>query len=448
MLVPTSPVASPVLVAVVPATAQVYTVDLRTGKSMPTQLVGREGHLFGPPAVLGDLVYVADQTQRQVVRLQLSTLRLRDPVEVTGGTGQIDVFVRDGRVWVNDPYAPTMLIFDKHGRKTEVDRSGKTVTEAPKPAEPPAAAKPPAPPAGPPKPAPKPPSPEPSPEGTVEQVSVPDVVGMDRTKACGVVRRARLVCKLVSRQDPKARTGEVLETDPAAGTRLAVGSEVIVYYAGPAVVPDVVGKTVEEACDLLTKAGFTCTKSADGVAGSPAEVNKVYGQQPAKDTVMTSGSPVTISYPVPGWIKVPQVTGMTPQQASETLRGYGLGEAPDSEAVHWQANVVLSQGTPPGTAVQHDQRDLAFMFDRRTEPRSDKWRLDGEAFACFNPDGTAPEGTRPLEALHSEKRRSWAFAVRGTAEWEFFRSAEHGSYRRRFTICNLWFGVGPFRPYG
>ncbi|MGH3648208.1 MAG: PASTA domain-containing protein [Micromonosporaceae bacterium] len=527
VLVPSSPVSAPTLIALVSASAMVYTVDLGTGKPSSTQLTGREGNLFGPPAVLGNLVYLADQTQRQVVRLELRTLRQRDPVKVENGTGQIDVFVRDGRVWVNDPYAPTMLVFDRHGNKTEVDRSGKTVTEAPKPEPPKPPKAPSAPDAKDAPDAPDKPTTSPNPEPTAEKVTVPDVVGMDRTKACEVVQRARLVCKLVSRQAPQKRTGEVVETDPKAGRELAVGSEVLVYYAGPAVVPDVVGKTVEEACEIVEKAGFTCSKSADGVAGSPSEINKVYGQQPAKGTAMSSGTPVVISYPVPGWIKVPQVVNLNPQQASETLQAYGLGEAPNPNEAHWQPNVVHSQSTPPGTAVQQgtaigyayqdstpyvldrwkldkrevrymaprgqqpppignltwhpqteyggvyldendipgelvtvhrfrcyndcgdEDRDVAFFFKASTNPPSDKWRYDGPAFACFRPDGTAPEGTRALVAMKSEKRHSWAFAPYPSGEYDFLHSDNHGAFRTRFTVCHMWFGPGtPYRPNG
>ncbi|MGH3715363.1 MAG: PASTA domain-containing protein [Micromonosporaceae bacterium] len=523
VLVPTSPAATPVLVTVVPAEAQVTALDLRSRKVVHKQLTGRGGNVFAPPAVLGNLAYVVDQTQRQLVQLELGTLRQRDTVDIAGGTGQIDVFVRDGRVWVNDPYAPTMLVFDRDGRKTEVDRSGKTVTEAPKP-------KAPTPPKAPAKQpeapeAPEPPAtPTPKPDATVDKVAVPDVVGMDRTKACTVIERARLVCKLISRQDPDARTGEVLETDPAAGRQLAVGSEVLVYYAGPAVVPDVVNKTVEEACDILDKAGFTCTKSADGVAGSPAEVNRVYGQQPAQGTVMTNGSPVTISFPVPGWIKVPSLDRMNPQQAWDTLAGYGLGQAPNPNEVHWEPNVVHSQTTPAGTAVQQgtqigyayqdstpyvldrwklddrevrylaprgqqppaiggrawqpqseyggvylspddvpgelvqvhrfrcynncgdEERDVGFYFKNNTNPPNDRWKYDGAAFACFTPDGTAPNGTRPLVAMRSDARDSWAFAPKPSTEFDFFAGR---GYTERNTICHMWYGPGtPYRPNG
>jgi len=525
VLVPTSPVAAPVLVAVVKGTAEVYSVDLRTGKVSTTQLNGHEDSTFGPPAVLGRYVYVPDQTLRQVLLLDVHTLRLHDHVAVPGGTDEFDVFVRDNRVWVNDPYAPTMLVFDRQGRPTEVDRSGKTVNEstrdpiAPDPPKghsdrpaPPDAA----PPAAAPPVAPAPPKP------SAPKVSVPDVVGMEKGRACDVVERADLVCRYVSRQDQNGDTNEVLETDPEAGSKVGKGSTVTIVYAGPAVVPDVVGMSVEDACTTIEKARFRCAKDAQGVANSPAEVNKVYGQTPAKDTPMTTGSPVTVNYPVPGWIKVPQVTGSDPNTACQTIQSWGLVCAPNPDEVTWQPNVVHYQNVPAGTAVQTgsqvgvlyqdnspvildrwklhgtetrfmaprgtapppgdwreqtemggvytspDQvpglvwvyrfkcskdcgdpdRDLEYLFQRSTNPRGPQWAYEGPAFACFNPDGTAPDGTRPLEAMYSDTRKAWAYAVRGTGEWDFYRQADHGAYDYKFTICNVWFGVPGYRPNG
>ena len=50
---------------------------------------------------------------------------------------------------------------------------------------------------------------------------------------------------------------QVIETDPAPGTEVPVGSSVTVYYSdGPEKVPDVVGEQQEDAERILTEAGF------------------------------------------------------------------------------------------------------------------------------------------------------------------------------------------------
>ncbi|MGH3657370.1 MAG: PASTA domain-containing protein [Micromonosporaceae bacterium] len=524
VLVPTSPVKPSVLVAVVAGTADVYALNLGTGQWHDTQLAGREGSTFGHPAVLGNLMYVPDLTKRHVVLLELKTLRQRDPVDVPGGKDPFEVFVRDNRVWVNDPYAPTMLVFDRDGRHTEVDRSGRAVDEAHRdPAAPdPPNADAPARPDSPGKPPVDAPSPDGAPKPDAPKVTVPDVVGMDKGTACRLVERARLNCRHVSRPDDAADTGEVLEADPDAGAKVGVGAVVTIVSAGPAMVPNVVNMTVEDACATLQKARFTCAKDAQGVANTPAEVNKVYGQQPAQGTAMTTGSPVTVTYPVPGWIKVPELRGGDPNTACQTLQSYGLACSANPHEVTWQPNVVHAQNVPAGTAVQagsaieyvyqdngpvvldrwklksqetrfmaprgqapppnHEwaeqtemggvygdpnevsglvwvyrfrcdkdcgdpNRDLAFLFQRNTDPRSQQWRYQGPAFACFAPN-SAPQGTQPLEAMHSESREAWAFAVRGTGEWNWHRDPAHGAYQQKFTVCNIWFGVPGFRPNG
>ena len=51
--------------------------------------------------------------------------------------------------------------------------------------------------------------------------------------------------------------GQVISTDPAAGEHVSYGDEIVVYFSGVTAVPDVRGKTLEEAKEILTEAGFT-----------------------------------------------------------------------------------------------------------------------------------------------------------------------------------------------
>ncbi|MGH3663800.1 MAG: PASTA domain-containing protein, partial [Micromonosporaceae bacterium] len=397
--VPSSPVAAPMLVAVVSGAAELYTVNLRTGKSRNIKLQGREDSRFGAPAVLGDLAYVPDQTRRQVVLVELDSMRLRDPVTLPDGADDFEIFVRDRRVWVNDPYAKTMLVFDRLGRPTKIDRAGKPVDDesdqpprpdAPNPKpdpedspQPPPAAPPVAPPADTPRPDPQQP-----------KVSVPDVLGMDRVKACQQLKAVTLKCVFVSRQDASADTGEVVETDPTAGSEVAEGTQVTLYHAGPTQVPYVVGMSVEDACETLRKARLVCSKNAQGVADSPDQMNKVYAQQPEQGTPMTSGSQVTVTHPTPGWIKVPSLVGAAPDQACATVQSYGLTCAPDPNEQTWQPNVVHNQGPGAGTAVQQGSQ-VSYVYQDNGPVLLDRWKLDNREVRYLAPRGQTPPPVGP-----------------------------------------------------
>ncbi len=89
------------------------------------------------------------------------------------------------------------------------------------------------------------------------QVTVPSVVGEKRNAARQILEEEGLEVVLEVRESDED-ANIVVETDPAAGTSVAVGSTVTVYYsAGPVKVEDVVGKKEDVARQILENQGFT-----------------------------------------------------------------------------------------------------------------------------------------------------------------------------------------------
>ena len=89
------------------------------------------------------------------------------------------------------------------------------------------------------------------------QVTVPSVIGLQRNAARRELEDRNLEVVL-EEAESDLKAGQVIETDPVAGTSVAEGSTVTVYYSdGPEEVPDVVGDLEEVARQKLENAGFT-----------------------------------------------------------------------------------------------------------------------------------------------------------------------------------------------
>jgi len=107
--------------------------------------------------------------------------------------------------------------------------------------------------------------------------------------------------------DTKAAKGRITESVPAAGDEVAPGTEVKVKVSsGKVTVPDLVGKTQNEAFTLLTEAGLapksTYKQTADAAEGTVLEQDKKAGE------VIDAGTSVSIT--------VAQATPPTPTPAS------------------------------------------------------------------------------------------------------------------------------------
>lgn len=339
---------APVLVTVVRRTGELVTADLGSGETARLELVGRAGHRFGSPVVAHGRVYVPDYQDRHVVVVRLAPLReeLHEPVP---GELDFDLFARDGRVWANDPYHPELVSFDRAGRPSRIDKG--TGEEIPDPGP-----SPPSPPPAEPSPESPPAAPEPEPP-TDERVEVPDVVGRDRVAACAELKEAGLDCEFVSEAAPDGASGEigeVLRTDPEAGTRVRAGSTVTITFRAPpnTTVPPP-GRTLEETCPAVQAAALACRPYVAGNATSTDDLHQVISYEPAAGTEVEVGSEVRVGYlEEPPTVAVPDLFGQNAiEQACPTLTKYFLQCASNAGEAHWEVNVVHGQNVAAGTVV-------------------------------------------------------------------------------------------------
>ena len=124
------------------------------------------------------------------------------------------------------------------------------------------------------------------------QVTVPDVVNQLRRQADSTLKDRNLVpqYQVVDSDEPK---GQVLRTEPTAGTEVQEGSTVVVYYSdGPEQVPDVIGLMQDKASQEIIDAGFKPVVRDDPTSTEPA--GTVTDQTPEAGTTLTQGGEVNI----------------------------------------------------------------------------------------------------------------------------------------------------------
>ncbi|KUO05959.1 hypothetical protein AQJ67_03865 [Streptomyces caeruleatus] len=116
--------AVPVLAA---RTGDLVVVDVHSRHTVRVR-VPTAGHVLGAPQLLGTRVYLPDETTGRLLVYDTAASALADPVPITDGPGELELFVRDGLLWVNDPDGAAAAVIDSDG---EVRRIGKYGTAAP-----------------------------------------------------------------------------------------------------------------------------------------------------------------------------------------------------------------------------------------------------------------------------------------------------------------------------
>ncbi|MGW9827787.1 eukaryotic-like serine/threonine-protein kinase [Brevibacterium pityocampae] len=155
--------------------------------------------------------------------------------------------------------------------------------------------------------------------------------------------------------DDEIAEGNVVSTDPPAGSQVSEGDLIVLYVStGPdsVEVPDVAGDTESLARQRIGDTGLTAgsnidENSPDVAAGTVIETRPGAGSTVAKDSTVD----LVIST---GMVDVPDVLGMTEDEACETLEGedYQLDcTVEESETADHPAGEVFEQSTEGGGEV-------------------------------------------------------------------------------------------------
>ncbi|WP_433561989.1 PASTA domain-containing protein [Nocardia sp. CA-151230] len=181
---------------------------------------------------------------------------------------------------------------------------------------------------------------------------VPDIQpGQDVTSVDKAIRDAGLTPVDAGEMGSTAPKGTVAKVDPAPGTVLPANAQVKVYRSKgsqPVKVPDVRGKTEDEARTALQKAGLTVSSTRDQY-DNKIKSGQVIGTDPAVGTSTESGSGVVLI--VNSAIDMPNLLGANVSTARSKLQALGLSVTVRQLANN-DSSIVISQSTAPGDTVQ------------------------------------------------------------------------------------------------
>ncbi len=185
---------------------------------------------------------------------------------------------------------------------------------------------------------------------------VPSVLGKTKAQATAILAAQGFQVQFVDQLNPAADPGEVFAQDPLPGALRNPGSTVTAQVAiGQllAKVPAVVGMQRAQAEQLLLQANLTVKKVF--VPGPLLQNDKVTAQSIVAGTKVPPGTQVTIQV-IQGQFaqlaKVPNLIGLTPQQAKAALEAKGLVSVGIAQIAFGKPHgKVFSQNTPVGQNV-------------------------------------------------------------------------------------------------
>ncbi len=193
-----------------------------------------------------------------------------------------------------------------------------------------------------------------------ETMAVPDLTGMSRSQAEEALQARALVAgDLESVKHPTVPAGSIVWQDPPAGVVVPEGTSIQLSVSqGPQQipVPDVANYTGELARLLIESAGLT--PIIDSVQ-TPLPRGEVENTRPRAGASLRPGDVVRILVSIgPATVVVPNLAGMTLEQARDTLEALGLvwGEFFPATSRAQPAGTIFRQQPPAGTLAAPGSR--------------------------------------------------------------------------------------------
>ncbi len=157
--------------------------------------------------------------------------------------------------------------------------------------------------------------------------------------------------------------GKVVRLDPNAGSQLNIGAPVtIVLSKGPKPkpIPDVRGKTRDEAFDLLTEAGFEPFDAGKEFAPD-IDVGKVTKTDPPANTELKDTDNKRVGVVISSAVTVPDLSQKTIGEAREILKALTLAAEPQGVGIS-ESSRIFTQAPPPGSRVQEGSKVVLFAL--------------------------------------------------------------------------------------
>ena len=156
------------------------------------------------------------------------------------------------------------------------------------------------------------------------KVRVPSVTGLPVAQAISTLKGAGLkVAPPVQTPSATIPAGVVVSTSPPGNTLAPKNRPVTVTVSAGPPLPNFVGAPVSGAQIEAQQGGYQLNQVPDTKSTQPQ--GTITGQSPAAGTPVTSGEVVTVNVSAgPPQVAIPDVTGMTVDQATSVLQGAGF----------------------------------------------------------------------------------------------------------------------------
>jgi eukaryotic-like serine/threonine-protein kinase len=183
-------------------------------------------------------------------------------------------------------------------------------------------------------------------------VNMPYLEGRTEADASTFVRLIGLRLNISQRADEAIASGKVISASPAGGTRILVDSEVsIVVSSGPAPrdLPTLVGRTADEAMIALQDRQLVgrIVRKFDETASK----NVVMATQPASGSVPRDSEVVLTVSDGPEPRTVPNVSGMTPEDAAKALPDGLTSTVVEEPSETVPKGIVIAANYKPGSKL-------------------------------------------------------------------------------------------------
>ncbi|PRQ10438.1 serine/threonine protein kinase [Corynebacterium sp. 13CS0277] len=225
-------------------------------------------------------------------------------------------------------------------------------------------------------------------QGT-QAVTIPDVATLSAQAAEDTLRGLGLTVARLEQADATIPKGMVIGTMPAAGSQLPPGSQVtLTVSTGKEVteVPDVRGKTTQEARDALQEAGLELDAVVKEQPSADVAKGDVIEQSPTPGTQSAKGSKVMITVSTgPDMVRVPVLTGLSWERAEGNLTA--LGFVPQV--------AMVDNDAPEGTVLTIDG-------EGSEKPKGDTIRVEvSKGSQILAPDLSGQVTTKALATLRA-----------------------------------------------
>ena len=294
-----------------------------------------------------------------------------------------------------------------------------------------------------------------SPDQSVEGVTLKDLSDMDKQTAMAYINSLNMSLSIETEESEseEIEAGRVISTSPVEGSQIFAGEVItLIISSGPkkVPVPDVTGKTQEEAEDILEEADFTTSVEYD--FSDTVEIEKVIRTEPASAEEVEPGSEVKIILSKGKetiFVLVPSLTNMSQKEAKKALKKLDLvlGSVTSGYSDTVPAGCVISQTVSEGTEVETGT-SVSVVISMGPEPRyiyTGSVTIYDNPFTAELPSGTVKfvlnqDGTSKVvtEQVMTPENFPFSLSAQGVSESEgeivmYVNGARFMAYNISFT---------------